>query len=287
MTRRKTRAISEEGNRYGSLEVLRRSGSDKYPSGRSKPMWDCLCDCGNTARVSGQSLRAGTTKSCGCLRESIKVDWTGAKQGKLEVLSRYHGEPHANGRTPIRWNCLCECGSEIVLSSTALREGSSSCGCGYKRRPKNPDTVNRVESPTHITWRSMIDRCYNPSREAYKYYGALGVTVCERWKTYENFLEDMGERPDGMTLNRVKGAKEYSPENCEWATRSVQAYDQRIRETNKSGVTGVCWDKRVGKWEAYISVNKKKVSLGFYNTIKDASEVRSEAELEYYGFNKD
>jgi hypothetical protein len=83
-------------------------------------------------------------------------------------------------------------------------------------------------SPTYKTWRGMKLRCNNPSNASYKNYGAKGISYCERWETFELFLEDMGERPEGMTLDRKDRSKDYCLENCRWATRKEQSQDRSI-----------------------------------------------------------
>ena len=77
----------------------------------------------------------------------------------------------------------------------------------------------------------MRQRCQDPNRPDYVYYGARGITVCERWQTFDNFLADMGERPEGMTLDRVDNDGPYEPGNCRWATLSQQQKNQRRRVT--------------------------------------------------------
>lgn len=82
-------------------------------------------------------------------------------------------------------------------------------------------------SGTYTSWRSMMDRCNNPSKDNYKWYGGRGVTVCERWENFENFLADMGERPSNMTLDRKDPYGNYEPDNCRWATTAEQGANKR------------------------------------------------------------
>lgn len=92
------------------------------------------------------------------------------------------------------------------------------------------------EHPEHYTWRTMVQRCHNPNAQAYHLYGGRGITVCERWKKYENFLADMGKRPTGATLDRIDNNKGYSPDNCRWASRSEQ---QKNKSTTRRYTDGV------------------------------------------------
>ncbi len=105
------------------------------------------------------------------------------------------------------------------------------------------------KSPTYTAWDSMIQRCCNPKSRAYPGYGGRGIAVCDRWLKFEDFLADMGERPDEMTIERVNNDKGYSPENCKWATRKEQSNNtRRNRHLSHCGLTLTVtqWADRLG-----------------------------------------
>lgn len=193
------------------------------------------------------------------------------------------------------WKCLCECGNITNVRSSSLRNGSTqSCGCLNKelaagRAIKHGHTDNGYQSGTYQSWASMKKRCYDPAQHNYERYGGSGIDVCESWlNSFENFLQDMGERPDGTSLDRIDSTKGYYPENCRWANLNIQAYNQRQQNNNTSGRTGVYFrEERRLPWQASISVEGKQMALGSFLTYEEACEARQEAEIKYYGFTKE
>jgi hypothetical protein len=168
------------------------------------------------------------------------VDLTGAVYGRLTVLRLGHriGGRHA-------WLCRCECGTEKVIASQSMRSGNTkSCGClneevrSLMTAERNRANKGKTQwlrhghkrgtepggSPTYLSWKSMKVRCDNPTGRSRCY---VGIEICDRWRVFSNFLADMGERPEGMTLDRINPFGNYEPGNCRWATPGQQRMNTR------------------------------------------------------------
>ncbi|AFN39083.1 HNH endonuclease [Burkholderia phage BcepMigl] len=159
---------------------------------------------------------------------NVASDHIGKRIGRLTVLARA-----ANDGTQSAWFCACDCGNFVIKNSTYLRRGKLvSCGCAYRdSKVGKPfyETHRMSGHPLYKTWTAMKQRCENPNARGYDDYGGRGIRVCERWQTFENFLADMGERPEGMTLDRFPGVNgNYEPGNCRWATKAEQSRNTRV-----------------------------------------------------------
>lgn len=153
------------------------------------------------------------------------IDITGQRFGRLVVV----------GKTDVvrsghrLWNVVCDCGSARLTTSQNLRSGTQqSCGClqrelSRERMKVQARTHGMTDTGTWRTWMSMRQRCECEYTHAYPRYAGRGITVCERWQSFENFLADMGERPPGTTLDRYPDKDgNYEPGNCRWATPQQQ-----------------------------------------------------------------
>lgn len=154
-----------------------------------------------------------------------RADLTGETFGRLTVIEFYGVSKHQHST----WKCKCACGATRIIEAGSLRSGNSqSCGCLKKETTgERGRTHGMTETPIYRVWQAMMNRCRNRNQPAWRNYGGRGISVCERWHSFDNFLEDMGPRPSGRSIDRIDNSKGYFKENCRWATRAQQARNTR------------------------------------------------------------
>lgn len=137
----------------------------------------------------------------------------------------------------------------------------------------------RNRNLTYDTWYNMKKRCMDPLHDRYCDCGGKGITFDPSWSEYKNFLADMGERPPGLTLDRLDNTKGYFKANCRWATTEVQAHNKRLRKDNSCGVKGVAPGKK-GSWRAYGTVKRLTQTLYHGPSFEEAVKARKKWEEE-------
>ena len=159
------------------------------------------------------------------------IDLTGHRFGAWSVLER---ADIVEGNA--RWLCECDCGTRRVVYASSLKIKTCvprSCGCQWvKHLTQHGHAKKRNHTPTFSSWQSAKGRCFRETDRKFANYGGRGITMCDRWKnSFENFLADMGERPEGKTLDRYPDNDgNYEPGNCRWATPKQQARNRGNRK---------------------------------------------------------
>lgn len=189
-------------------------------------------------------------------------DLTGLRFGKLTAIS-LHGRV---GKNRI-WLCQCDCGERSTPSVTNLMSGATKA-CGKCRNPSPTSYTKKhgdVGTRTYRSWSAMLRRVRHPEQHEYSHVYA-NVTMDPRWEEYLTFKADMGERPEGMTLDRKDNDKGYWPDNCRWATPTTQTRNRRIARTfTVNGVT-----KFIAEWavDAGISYGAAQYRLTRYGKLE-------------------
>ena len=221
-----SKVIDIRGSTYGRLTVLDQDGSDR----EGKAVWKCSCSCGNVVSVRGKHLRRGEIRSCGCLSADInsenrKLRIDGMKFNRLTALR----EVPERVRGLVQWEFQCDCGNTLIAPAASVKSGNTkSCGCLQPETAAMLSTSHgMVRTPTYNSWAAMLCRCNNKNAPNYKHYGGRGISVCEEWLSFENFLLDMGVRPQNTTLGRENNDLGYTPSNCQWETTDDQSLNKR------------------------------------------------------------
>jgi hypothetical protein len=220
-------AIDLTGKRFGRLIAVERLQRFNNKS----TYYKCLCDCGKSKEIRSNHLTMGATNSCGCLQKEMRgksseKNLVGERFGRLVVLERL---PLYSGKRTF-YKCLCDCDNTKNIVGTSLISGiTKSCGCYHiELLQKASISHNMTGSKELKAWYHMHERCYIPSNKKFKYYGKRGIRVCSRWlkdnpNGFLNFLQDMGyKQSKELTLHRIDNDKDYTPDNCLWASYEVQ-----------------------------------------------------------------
>lgn len=276
------------GQKFGKLSVIKRAD---IPTDSGK-FWECLCNCGETVNVVSSYLTKGIKSSCNSCtsRKPMNKDYSGRTFGQFTVLC----DVGSNGKERV-YSCECKCGNTVDIPASKLRGmngrgNKPHCGCldgeTIKVKKEKSTTHGMSGSPTYTTWSNMIQRCINPDRWDFKHYGGRGIRFDPRWKDFKEFYSDMGTKPEGMSLERMKADEGYSKDNCIWADETTQNYHQRNRSDNTSGTPGVTYHSENNMWIARLWKDKKVVHYSYHETYRDAVDARKAAELEHYGYEK-
>lgn len=214
---------------------------------------------------------------------NVFEDLTGNIFGRLTVIKRL---PNVNKR--VKWLCICVCGNESEVAAGNLKNGHiQSCGCYHIERSieaniKHGQSSRSGWTKEYSTWASMLERCYNSNTKSYKYYGAEGIIVCERWRhSFQNFFDDMGTKPSlTHTIDRIDSKGNYEPDNCRWATRKQQNDNTRRNKWMKYlGMNMVIsdWARFFGVSQSTMWKNAQKKTIEeIYNFYKQKGKINNE-----------
>lgn len=205
------------------------------PTPKTKPACS-VADCAKPSRWKGL---------CSAHYERLRVHGSTDHRPQYENLSgQRFGMLTAVETAPklnrvVRWVCNCDCGNQAIVQSGNLKSGhTQSCGC---QRVSPNLSHGMSNTSTYRSWVAMRRRCNDDSYIEFHLYGGRGITVCERWQnSFEAFLQDMGVRPEGCTLDRKESELGYSPDNCRWATPAEQAKNKRNSAHPGKSLKDIC-----------------------------------------------
>jgi len=198
------------------------------------------------------------------MRNHVQI---GNKYGRLTVDSFSRRHMTQCGGYLNYWNCVCECGNRSEVTNRNLLSGHTlSCGCYLIDRLKECKTIHGFSRKgnvhqLHKVWRKILQRCNYTKDSSFHRYGGRGISVCERWKEFKNFISDMlPEWKPGLTIERKDNDGPYSPENCRWATQMEQCNNRRsnvFATINGERLTLAQWSRKSGIRRATIGARVK------------------------------
>lgn len=174
------------------------------------------------------------------------------------------------------YKCFCGKQFEATISSVKSKN-TKSCGCLKLKSTSNINKTHNLSNHRLFIIRSnMIQRCTNPNNHKYETYGLRGITICDEWKndfvSFYNWAMNNGYK-EGLSIDRINNNGNYEPSNCRWTTSNIQQQNTRkIRINNKSGYRGVSFNKNRNNWRTAISVDSKKIHIGYFKTAIEAAK---------------
>lgn len=190
----------------------------------------------------------------------------------IDLTSRRFGRLIALDKTTERrirsWRCQCDCGNLTVVGTNKLTSGhTQSCGCWKQETTITNGFKNKVHGHSHLkdnatyrSWTAMRNRCLGQRKDK-EIYWKRGITICKRWDSFTNFLVDMGERPNGMTLDRIDVNGNYEPINCRWSSLRQQQRNQRT--TNYLVIAG----KKIPAMDIADVLGLKKSAMSYFLSV--------------------
>lgn len=270
------------GKRFGKLTVL-----SKVDNSKPGTFWKCRCDCGNIVEANTSNLNSGGKKSCGCL---ISNDLVGKRFGRLTVMKK------TSSNFQIFWLCECDCGNTTLVTTSHLNSGhTKSCGCFSrelaKERAKKMRSNGNKKDLTGKRFGKLTVIEEDPKANPLKWLckcdcgniksvrphslktGSTRSCGCLRKETQQI----LGSNPKTIA-KRIESRKQtdYVEET------SLGSLNMKKPSDNRSGVKGVCWDKKHGKWISYLTINRKQIFREMFGTKEEAIAARKEAEEKYF-----
>lgn len=279
------------GQKYGKLTVV-----EEAPKKANRTAWYCKCDCGNAnlIHVTGNNLRTGKTKSCGCAKKESKIiDMTGWKMwehgvinSKIIVIEMAGQDKYGD----VIWKCRCNCGNgnDFICNGKELRNGSKlSCGC---HKLNNYDLtkeygIGYTKNTGSIFYFDLED--YFKIKD-YVWQEETGGYIVTYINNKRLFMHNLISNSKAKTQDHKNGnRKDNRKNNLRYANALENSRNRKTPKNNLSGCKGECLSKS-GKYRAYITVNHKWLSLGEYTNFEEAKKARTEAEIKYFGeFRRD
>ena len=307
--------MSKHGVPDSKLTVIERAEDYIYSNGQRKARWLCECCCleHNKVIADGTSLKNGKIKSCGCLRiENIRkscfIDMTGwimsehgVPDSKLTVLHQADDYVSPDGIHITQWLCECSCSkrNKIIASGSHLRKGNTkSCGCLYKDKMIE-NSYNKKYNQYNLSGECGIGFTSNTNKEFYfdledydkikdycwfEHIGQTGYSCLmavdnntdKRVKMHQLIFGKFCDHKNRNTLDNRKV-------NLREATHSQNSQNRTLGKNNNSGIIGVGWYEKYKKWRSRITINKKTITIGYFDDKTDAIKARLEAEQKYFG----